>query len=306
MLAAPVAGTTVSWFRGAAANLALSNYTFAHDVVGYGLWGLGALGVALGAWRLATPYRETVQRPIFLADLFAVGFLSYSFILGYGLVDGRLFPGYGRYLLPVIPMLLVSALRVVEVVRVSHRSGAHALAVGIAVALLIAQVPAIWSTYGVFMQHYHRREQGFFQVASWVRANTPVAARIYTEDYIYVPSGPYGVKRDYAVSSLKEMEASDYVITKSLRYFVYSNPVSWRLYSVLYPQVIDARRIYELLETDALPRFRKVAEFSAGDRFGYDDRVIVYENVDGPRRHIDFSVLPAWMRENRPPPRPAN
>jgi len=71
-------------------------------------------------------------------------------------------------------------------------------------------------------------------------------------------------------------------------------------------EVIEARRIYGLLETDALPRFRKVAEFSAGDRFGYDDRVIVYENVDGPRGHIDFSVLPAWMRENRPPPRPGN
>src|SRR5262249_10082301 len=138
----------------ALSNIGFSNGTLAHSVLGYGAYLLCCAGLVLGLVRLATRYDDEIRRPRLLADLFSVGFLAYSLIAGYQLVDGRLIPAYGRYVLPVVPILLLSALRVVDVVL--HAPGRLRLVAGAALAalLVVGQAPLVRRAHEEWVARY--------------------------------------------------------------------------------------------------------------------------------------------------------
>ena len=280
----PAVDTQVSGLRQALSDLVYSNHTVAEDVLGYGVYLLCLIGLLLGLGRLAMRYSEEVQGPHALADLFNVGFLSYVLVLGYELIGGRLQPGYGRYLLPALPTLLISGLRAPQALLRWRRLPVSLAAGLVALGLVIGQRDMLRRAHGEYLDRYTQKEKGFFQVKSWVEAHIPRGAVIYTEAYILMPEEGYTILRDYAVQSLPLMAASDYVITKTLHYQIYRDPTQWEIYKTARPQVVAAKRIYELLQNNALPTFQKLVQLSAGDRHGYDDMVVVYKNLRPPPR----------------------
>ncbi len=265
-------------------NLRYSNHTVVEDVLGYGVYPLCVLGLLLGLGRLLTRYATEIREARVLADLFNLGFLSYVLLLGYELVDGRLVPGYERYLLPALPTLLITGLRVPQALLRWKRLPAP-LAVGLLAALLLVGQRDMWRrTHDEYLDRYRQREKGFFQVKYWVAEHIPRGSIIYTEAYILMPEEGYTIVRDYAVQSLPLMARSDYVITKTLQYQIYKDPSQWEIYKTARPQVVAAKQIYEQLESGALPNFKKLVQLSAGDRYAYDDMVAVYQNLSPPAR----------------------
>lgn len=259
-----------------------SNLLVADSVVGYCAYALFLAGVIHLAWRLWTDGEEELRHPRILAEVYAVPFLLYSLLLGYGLTDGRLLPGYERYILPAVPMMYITALRVVAAGATAFPERRGAAAAIAALMLVLGQAPLLGHFVRQYRDFHLRKEMGFFAVHDWVTENIPKGAWIYTEKYIYVPEGRYRIAYDYAVNSEEEMRTADYVITKTLRYEIYSNPDRWVLYRQR-PLVARSRDIYEKLERGELPGFERVALLSAGDVFGGNDAVAVYKNLNSPR-----------------------
>ncbi len=260
-------------------NLMHSNYNIAAHLVGFGLYAAALAGVIYGLWKVVRQPTEELRSPRFLADVFLLLFLFYSFELGYGTVDGKIMAGYERYLLPALPFLYIAAMRLVA----AARRLSLPVAVGFVVLLLVAQVGLVRDVYGLYVSRYFQKDKGYFKVHDWVREHIPPKASIYTEEYIYVPTDNYAVTRHYVVYLLPQMLASDYVITKSLHYEIFSHPERWEFYKS--PKTIEARKVYDKLDKGALPPFTKLATLSSGDRFDYDDMVMVYRNcqrVPGP------------------------
>jgi hypothetical protein len=205
----------------------------------------------------------------------------YSILLGYGLSDGRLLPGYERYILPAVPMMYITALRVVAAVATAMPER-RALAISTTILVLVAaQTPLLQHFGKQYRDFYLRKQMGFFAVHDWILANIPKGARLYTENYIYVPFDTYPTIRDYAVHLVECMRASDYVVTKTLQYEIYSNPDRWLLYSKR-PDVVRSRQIYQQLESGQFPGFERMAVLSAGDAFDGNDAIAVYRNLNPP------------------------
>jgi dolichyl-phosphate-mannose-protein mannosyltransferase len=266
----------------ALSNIAFSNRTLAQSVLGWGTYLLCCAGLVLGLVRLVTRYADEVRRPRLLADVFSVGFFAYSLIAGYQLVDGRLIPAYGRYLLPVVPILLVSALRVVDLVL--HAPGRGRLVAGAALAavLVVGQAPLVRRAHEEWVARYFQKETGAYRVASWVTEHLPRGAVIYTEAYILMPKEGYTILRDYLVAHLGTMAVSDYVVTRTLDYDVYRSATSWEIAKRQHPKIDGAKQLHELLARDSLPMFTKIAEIPGSVRSGPGTTVVVYKNLHPP------------------------
>lgn len=255
-----------------------SNRVLAELTIGYGAYVLLLLAMGHMLWRMLNDRTEELRSPRILAEIYIVPFLTYSLVLGYGLTDGRLPAGYERYLLPVVPAMYISGLRIVAAVgRLQSRYRLGAV-VTVVLALFAAQAPGIQRLASQHTAFRLRREMGFFKVHDWVLQNIPKGATIYTESYIYVPREDYFVLQEYAVNSLKLMRACDYVITKTLDYDLYSSPQRWQLYKDK-RGMAQSRRIYQFLEQGRLPGFERVALLSANGPSGGHDAVAVYRNI---------------------------
>ena len=287
-------GNTAAFFTGGGAagtnllvekiqNIWHSNEVIITGLTGYGMYAASLAGMLYAASRLLRRYAEELQSPKILAEAFNCVFLGYSFIGGYALVGGRLLHGYERYLLPAVPLLYISSLRIFQLILAIPQLPQWIAAALIAVLMLDTPTKKIDALYQQAHARYLLKEQGFFKVNSWVRQHIPPGSSIYTEWYIFVPTQGYRVYRDYAVYSLDRMQASDYVITKTLSYNIYADPDRFKNYENepnFGRAVVESKRVYELLESNALPGFHKIAVLSiSGERYG-DDTVVVYENLN--------------------------
>ena len=253
------------------------NYVLADSTIGYGMY---ALCVAAGVWaliQLVRRPRAELATPRILAELFAALFLSYSLILGYGLYEGRLLKGYERYVLPAVPILYISAMRVLHAIAQRRTRWARRTATAVALVVLAAQAGLIANTVDRYRSIYQLHETGFFKIYDWVREYIPPGSTIYTEKYIAVPTSGYIVNRDYAVNDMTRMRGADYVITKTLAYDIYANPERWKVYKDN-EVAVKARRLYETLEQGRLPEFERVAVLSLSGRADVHDAVVVYKN----------------------------
>ena len=265
-------------------NILYSNYNMASLVVG-GVYVVCVCGVLYGLGSLLLRYAKEIRAPKILSEVFVVVFLAYSLGVGYGLVNGKLLRGYERYLLPAVPLLFISAMRIVSLMVSTDRLPSIASIGLVASLVLVGQNGLMHRCYGEYVNRYLQKEAGNFKVYEWVQKNVPDRSLIYTENYIYVPGSEepckprhgtspcYQIVRDYAVRSEWVMRLSDYVITKTLRYSIYSDPERWQHYGDV--SMRKSRLLYRSLERDALPGFKRVAVLGRGG----EDLVAVYKNV---------------------------
>jgi ELWxxDGT repeat protein len=272
-------------------NFLHSNSTLANDVVGPAGYVVILVSLLIGAAGLLLHRSAELKRPRLLADVFVMTVLVYSLGLGQGLHSGVLLKGYGRYLLPGVPLAYVAAMRAVQAVG-SRWPQRRWVPIAFSMLLLLGQSAHIRRAVSQYDAFYVRKETGSFRVHDWILENVPRGSRIHTERYIFVPREGYEVTESALIDQIRYVETSNYIVTKTLEYDVFSDPDRWHLYSGG-DAPLRARYLHQILEWGRPRGIVRVAELSARDARG-NDTAFVYKNLNAPQRSAagDAGVVP--------------
>ncbi|NWJ94505.1 MAG: tetratricopeptide repeat protein [Chloroflexi bacterium] len=256
----------------------------AGNLVQWGLgWPLGVLalsGLAFGLWRL-------------LGRRFKAEVLLYSWLIPYILITFTSEVKFNRYMLPILPILIILAARLIvekatspkaqvaddtttplpsEKVRFYRRLKGVKLRVWVAAGLTLFTFG--WTTvWAISFSQIYSQEQPMTQASRWMYQNMPVGASYTTEmwdegmprlmdsvnfgskNWRNIPLDIYGDASNYSKVQyfISQFKEADYIIISSNRLYATMPKLPWR-----YPVQI---RYYELLFSEKLG-YKQVATFT--------------------------------------------